>query len=354
MKEYSLFDKKSLFKRPFFLLGILVIVVAIIVVKLLNPQQEVANFIELPPKLEIIGIQNVHELESLGELRQGTLLDIYPDGSLLAVAPFEAPAKIIDPLTGETVYTFSEYPRSLDFSPDGNIAAIGTQTRQGHVISLWEFSTNQKIATLIGHTELNSTVKFSPDGMWLASAGWDMTVRVWDVERKQIAAILRGHTDWISELAFTPDGNFLVSASDDGTIRIWESTNWKIAMTLSVQNAGVLDIAFNRQGNVLAAAYDDHTIRLWSPQDGENIGILKGHTREVWQLEFALDGQLLASSSFDHTLRLWNIVEIKPILEIPFQNILGLGDVKFSPDGRLLLLNKNISSIEFWGVQGNN
>ena len=74
---------------------------------------------------------------------------------------------------------------------------------------------------LAGHTDMVTSVAFSPDGTTLASGSRDNTVRLWDaktVKRKQIFA---GHTDMVTSVAFSPDGTTLASGSDDGTVLLW-------------------------------------------------------------------------------------------------------------------------------------
>lgn len=64
-------------------------------------------------------------------------------------------------------------------------------------------------------------VAVSPDGRWIAVAGFDPTVHVVRAEDGAHVATLRGHTQRVSTVAFTPDGAWLVSGSWDGTARWW-------------------------------------------------------------------------------------------------------------------------------------
>jgi WD40 repeat protein len=352
VKERNLAGKKSLFKRPFFIITIGVLIAAIIVLTVLTPHQETADFIKLPAQLEILSVQNAQQIESLGELQNGALVALHPTDSLMAVAPFERHSQVINYWTGEIIGTFG-YTRCMAFSQDGNtLATCATFAQEG--LTLWDIFNHQELTTFAGHTGDLNDLGFSPDGKWLASASMDNTIRIWDITQQKSGFVLRGHTDWVTDIDFSPDGMYLASASKDGNIRIWDTATWQTTTVIDVHNADVWDFAYNPQGNLLAAAYDDHLIRLWYPQTGELVGILKGHTREVLSLAFASDGQLLSSTSLDYTLRLWDINEVKPLLEIPFKNILGVGGVIFSPDGTLLMLGKNLSTIEFWGLPAEN
>jgi COMPASS component SWD3 len=62
-------------------------------------------------------------------------------------------------------------------------------------------------------------VAFSPDGRLLASASWDLTVKLWDVASGNELRSLTGHTGWVTSVAFSPDGAVLASGSE--TVRLW-------------------------------------------------------------------------------------------------------------------------------------
>ena len=67
-----------------------------------------------------------------------------------------------------------------------------------------------------------STLAFSPDGRYLASASEDLSINLWDLGSGKRIKKMTGHTASIYSLAFSNESSLLVSGGGDWTVRCWD------------------------------------------------------------------------------------------------------------------------------------
>jgi WD40 repeat protein len=95
------------------------------------------------------------------------------------------------------------------------------QTLRG-TVKIYEMSQQRVTKQLSGHNSGISELKFSPDGLLLASAGLDKKLQMWVVEHPEDLPIqMTNNNGNIWDISFTKDNNYLVASCNSGEIRVW-------------------------------------------------------------------------------------------------------------------------------------
>ncbi len=312
-----------------------------------------------------------------------------PDGATLASASDDGTVRLWDVATHQETALLDEHGapvHSVTFSPDGaTLASSGADGTvllrdletdnaarlSGHgslwsmalardgvllasgfgdgTVRLWDAATRTRIATLVGHTSLVTSVSISSNGGLLASGALDGRVSLWDIATRTNTATLEAHGP-VRSVAFSPDGALLASGSQGGRVSMWDvGTQTQVATLWGTSD--VNSVAFSPpDGALLASAggFGDKTVKLWDVETRDLIGTLEGHEREVGGVTFSPDGKTLASGSWDGTVKLWDVATRTPVATL--QDVNTVRSVVFSPDGALLASGSLGGTVSLWDV----
>jgi hypothetical protein len=137
----------------------------------------------------------------------------------------------------------------------------------GFILS-WEVKTGHRGPAVMVHPDGVRAIAISPDGRWLASGGYDRSVRIRDIAGGREVHTLLGHSASVDALAFSPDGRRLASASRDRTVRVWDPAFGLGVQGLRGHVGSIWGAAFSPDGARIASAGEDHTVRLWEADAG--------------------------------------------------------------------------------------
>jgi WD40 repeat protein len=252
--------------------------------------------------------------------RDCRMVDFSADGRLAAISfqnggDTNNPIVIYDMVSGQTKLTLQHgsLPYSVRFRPNKN--QLATSSDQSDDAQIWDLDSGTVMESL-HHPGGVAAIAWNPEGDLLATTCEDCQVYLWDVAKTNIVHVLSGHSAFPREVSFSFDGQFLASRGWDGTLRFWDP--WTGQQLFKQFVPGFTD-GFSGSGYRYGYNVNSHEkgifelaaspeCRLLTP--GFSIGPA-GST-----CEFSPDGKFLLTA-YEDGARLWNLATGKVIAFIP-------------------------------------
>ena len=184
------------------------------------------------------------------------------------------------------------------------------------------------------HSDVLYCAALHPKQPWVATAGYDRTIRLWDYNSGKLLRSFEGHNGAVYDLDFDPSGDVLASASADETIKVWRTDSGLRLDTLGQGEAEQLRVRFldptttnnpteNDRSVCLIATGADRRIRQWrlpsldQPSVSPMLHSVFAHEATIHQLALSPNHLYACTAAHDGTIKVWNTKDWQLIEDLP-------------------------------------
>lgn len=180
----------------------------------------------------------------------------------------------------------------------------------------------------------------SPDGKRIATAGGDGHVRIWSTEavynaddesykKPRQLCHMSHHLGTIHSVRFSPNGRYLASGADDKLICVYHLDkgppaptfgtndpppveNWKTYKRLIGHENDVQDLAWSYDSSLLVSVGLDSKVVVWSGHTFEKLKSIPAHQSHVKGITFDPANKFFATASDDRTIKIFRFTPPAP------------------------------------------
>jgi WD40 repeat protein len=364
--------------------------------------------------LEVISLTNIQQIRRIASFLPETKqpdpyppqVTLSPDSQLLAYYdPSSHKVKVWDWKSQREIQNmdiktgFGPYPEylSVEFNSSGDKIAV---IRNGPEV--WDTSSGQLLlkseVPIKDHTIIDEGERylqnftdflFSSDGSKIFTGSWDAgaSFTIWDMSTGKIALDHPAYNGGIQQLVLSPDNRFIVTSDRGGHISFYDPMNGneeKYPIESICRDAndcqqtlgdvcyyGVDSISVTNNGKILAVSCSTNdylsvpecdtdrdpgiycgSITFYDTETWKKIGNLNSFRHKSGGITYNKDGGILAFGidQSGNRVEFWGTVTRQEVHHIDgFPT--GLRQVKFSHDGRILLIQTIDGDVQLWGVR---
>lgn len=236
-------------------------------------------------------------------------------GTLVATIDGDNVVRVWSTRSGELLQRLadgSHPPSDAEFSPDGRYLAIAYQLvpNEKGVLKIFDVDSWKMEHEFVVPDVF--ALALSPDNRRLALSG--MVTQAWDVENSRMLADISPPFGGSTSLSFSGDGNWLASADGDGHVRVFDAATGKPRSTGTEFALEPLAVAFSQDNKAIIAGGVDKTVSIIDPETGKVLRTLSKQPGLILSLDVSADKKQVAviygsADSFfkvDH-LMLWDV-----------------------------------------------
>ncbi|HXZ04193.1 MAG TPA: serine/threonine-protein kinase [Ktedonobacteraceae bacterium] len=254
-----------------------------------------------------------------GHSKEVTAVAWSPNGKFIASGSEDGTVQVWDATNGNNLLTYKGHTdrvNGVSWSRDSRQIVSGSEDK---TVQVWNAANGALIFTFKGHTSGVLCVGWQPNETSVASGSWDGTLRDWATQQHgnhfnagdQIFNYGGHGKNEVTSLAWSPNGKFIASAGADQTVQISNGVDGTLRPPiftghLSKQHLNpVRSVSWSPDGNLLVSGDSFGTVYVWTFAGRKIIFTYQGQKGVVNAVEWSPDGRKVASAGSDTTVQIW-------------------------------------------------
>ncbi|KAJ9177781.1 hypothetical protein P3X46_012955 [Hevea brasiliensis] len=215
--------------------------------------------------------------------------------------------------------------------------------------SCMEFTGVYKGQELQAHKGIIWTMKFSPDGQYLATGGEDQILRIWRVTSVDASYKSFASESNLKESKLGLNRKKMSHASVIIPKKIFQIEDSPVH-EYHGHTSDVLDLAWSNS-NFLLSSSEDKTVRLWQVGCDHCLNVFH-HTNYVTCIQFnPVDENYFISGSIDGKVRIWGVLEKRVVDWVDARDVTSA--ICYRPDGKGFVVGSISGTCRFYEASGN-
>ncbi len=203
--------------------------------------------------------------------------------------------------------------QAVAFSPDGVFVATAGD---GQSVQTWSADTAEPIDVYPTQGAAMHTLSVSANGIvttstsgavsiWPATASWRLVRTIGSVDSDE------AFEDRVTALDFSSDGALLATGggepSRNGELKIWKVADGSpVRVFADIHSDTIFDVEFSPDDTLLASCGADRFMKVSQVADGKFVKAFEGHTHHVLGVDWSATGMMLATAGADSVIKVWD------------------------------------------------
>jgi WD40 repeat protein len=204
---------------------------------------------------------------------------------------------------------------AIDFHRNGQTIAVGggVASRSGDV-KIFSVQTGDMIRDFGDvHSDSVFDLAYSPDGLTLASAAADRTIRLLDVAAGKLTRTLEGHTHHVLSIAWNDNNQTLVSGSADLNLKVWDTKTGEVSRTVTGFPKEITSVQFVGTTSQVVAAIASGQVRLVETSNGGTVRNYDAGGSFLFTAAVNPDGSRVLAAGDNGVVQVWNLADAASI-----------------------------------------